>query len=75
MAAIATAPLTLIQEIMKIEFKVGDIVGEYPYGNGTGEIIEIIDVNKALVAWYELSNADSVMSFDDLEIECETENL
>jgi hypothetical protein len=60
---------------MKREFKVGDIVGEYRYGNGTGEIIEIIDGNKALVAWYEWSNADSVMSFDDLEIECETENL
>ena len=54
---------------MTQQFKVGDIVGEYRYGNGTGEIVEIIDGNKALVTWYEWSNADSVMSFDDLELE------
>jgi uncharacterized protein YkvS len=61
--------LVLKLEIMTHQFKVGDIVGEYRYGNGTGEIVEIIDDNKAFVAWYEWSNADSVMNFEDLELE------
>ena len=50
------------------KLKVGDIVGEFHYGHGVGEIIEVLN-DDVLVAWYEWSKPNSIMNFNDLELE------
>ena len=54
---------------MRATFKVGDIVGEFQYGHGVGEVVEVSDDNLVLVAWYEWSTADSWMPSETLTIE------
>jgi hypothetical protein len=51
------------------ELKVGDIVGEFRYGHGVGEVVKVDAYNNVLVAWYEWSEADSWMPSELLTIE------
>ena len=54
---------------MSTKFKVGDTVGEFRYGHGLGEVVDVSGDNLVLVAWYEWSTADSWMSSEILTIE------
>jgi hypothetical protein len=49
-------------------FKIGDIVGNFTYGCGTGEITEYID-GKPFVCWHEWSIPNCCMDEQDLELE------
>ena len=51
------------------KLKVGDIVGEFNYGHGIGEVIEVLNEKDVLVAWHEWSEPDSIMNFNDLDLE------
>jgi hypothetical protein len=53
-----------------LEFKVGDTVGEFNYGRGTGVIDQIKD-DKAFVCWYEWSISDGWIEIIKLEMEPE----
>ena len=59
-----------LSKIMETQnnFKIGDIVGNFTYGYGTGEITEYID-GKPFVCWHEWSEANCCMDEKDLEIE------
>jgi hypothetical protein len=50
------------------KLKVGDIVGEFNYGHGVGEVVDVLG-DDVLVTWYEWSLPDSIMNFNDLELE------